>query len=142
ATRKPSPIKRVSTMQTPILKRIKRITLLWLGPVAIAVVSAWLYLHGGRYVKTDNAYLKAEMVSISSEVAGKVTDVMIQDNTYVDAGQVLFRVDQRPHLIALQQAEAQLASVRTDIAGLQAEYRNKLVTYNGAKADLAYYEKD
>lgn len=129
-------------MQTQRLKRIKRITLLWLGPVVIVAVSAWIYLHGGRYVKTDNAYLKAEMVSISSEVAGKITDVMIQDKTYVEAGQILFRVDQRPYRIALQQAEAQLASVRSDIASLQAEYRNKVVSYNGAKEDLAYYEKD
>jgi membrane fusion protein (multidrug efflux system) len=125
-----------------ILRRIKRITMLLLGPLVIAGVSVWVYLHGGRYVETDNAYLKSQMVSISTEISGRVTEVFVTDHQRVAAGELLFRVNDEPYRIALNRAEARLASVRSDIESLKAEYRNKQVVYENAREDLSYFDNE
>lgn len=125
-----------------ILRRIKRVTMLLLGPLVIAGISAWVYLHGGRFVETDNAYLKSQMVSISTEISGRVTEVFITDHQHVQSGELLFRVNDEPYRIALNRAEARLAGVRSDIESLKAEYRNKLVIYENAREDLDYFSTE
>ena len=124
------------------LKRALRIALFWLGPVAVAVTGLWLYLQGGDIVSTDNAYLKTEMVSISSEVGGKVVEVLVEDNQRVEAGQVLFRIDDEIYRIARARAEANLAKVRSNIESLRADYHNKLADIDKAKSDYEYYRKE
>ena len=51
------------------LALLKTLTLLIVGPAAIAGVSLWVYMQGGRYVSTDNAYLKTDIIAISSEIS-------------------------------------------------------------------------
>ena len=125
-----------------ILATIRRILFLWMGPVVIAIVGAWLYYHGGRYVNTDNAYLKADKVSISTEISGKVVEVYVADHDRVHQGDVLFRVDDQPYRIALARAEANLVKVRGDIESLKADYLNKTADIAKAQTDLDYYRKE
>ncbi|MDA9091370.1 HlyD family secretion protein [bacterium] len=94
---------------------------------------------GGRHVETDNAYLKANMVSISSEVSAKVVEVLITDNSPVEAGDVLFRVDDQPYQIALIRAQANLVKVGGDLESLKADYLNKLADLNKAKTQQTFY---
>ena len=112
---------------------------IWLGPVVLVVIGLWIYMTGGRHVETDNAYLKANMVSISSEVSAKVVEVLITDNSPVEAGDVLFRVDDQPYQIALIRAEANLVKVGGDIESLKADYFNKLADLNKAKTQETFY---
>jgi membrane fusion protein (multidrug efflux system) len=112
---------------------------IWLGPVVLVVIGLWIYMTGGRHVETDNAYLKANMVSISSEVSAKVVEVLITDNSPVEAGDVLFRVDDQPYQIALIRAEANLVKVGGDLESLKADYFNKLADLNKAKTQETFY---
>ena len=112
---------------------------IWLGPVILVVIGLWIYMTGGRHVETDNAYLKANMVSISSEVSAKVVEVLITDNSPVEAGDVLFRVDDQPYQIALIRAEANLVKVGGDLESLKADYFNKLADLNKAKTQETFY---
>ena len=112
---------------------------IWLGPVVLVVIGLWIYMTGGRHVETDNAYLKANMVSISSEVSAKVVEVLITDNSPVKAGDVLFRVDDQPYQIALIRAEANLVKVGGDLESLKADYFNKLADLNKAKTQETFY---
>ena len=112
---------------------------IWLGPVILVVIGLWIYMTGGRHVETDNAYLKANMVSISSEVSAKVVEVLITDNSPVKAGDVLFRVDDQPYQIALIRAEANLVKVGGDLESLKADYFNKLADLNKAKTQETFY---
>ena len=112
---------------------------IWLGPVILVVIGLWIYMTGGRHVETDNAYLKANMVSISSEVSAKVVEVLITDNSPVEAGDVLFRVDDQPYQIALIRAEANLIKVGGDLESLKADYFNKLADLNKAKTQETFY---
>ncbi|MDB9999926.1 HlyD family secretion protein [Porticoccaceae bacterium] len=112
---------------------------IWLGPFVLVVIGLWIYMTGGRHVETDNAYLKANMVSISSEVSAKVVEVLITDNSPVEAGDVLFRVDDQPYQIALIRAEANLVKVGGDLESLKADYFNKLADLNKAKTQETFY---
>jgi membrane fusion protein (multidrug efflux system) len=124
------------------LKRLMRIAVFWLGPVVVAIAGGWLYLHGGRHISTDNAYLKAEMVDISSELTGKVTEIFVANYERVVAGQVLFRLDDQVYKIALARAEANILKVRSDLESLHADYLNKIGDVQNAAADHDYYVQE
>src|SRR3546814_7846394 len=96
----------------PAPRRWLRRFLLLLGPVVVAIVGGYFYVTGGRYVSTENAYVQADKVMIAAEVSGLIAEVAVRENQQVAAGDVLFRIDDRPYRIALAEAEARLASVR------------------------------
>jgi membrane fusion protein (multidrug efflux system) len=121
---------------------LKRRATLLAGPLAIAAVAAYFYIVGGRYMETDNAYLKAGMLSIASEISGKVVEVSVADNGRVEAGQLLFRVDDQPYQIALARAEANLIKVGGDVESLKADYLNKLADLEQSKTQHDFYLRE
>ena len=64
---------------------------------------------------TSQATVQAFVVRMAPEVAGRVIEVNVADNQRVNGGDVLFRLDPEPFVIALQQAEAKLAGVGQSI---------------------------
>jgi membrane fusion protein (multidrug efflux system) len=101
----------------------KRLILLVVVPLLAALVAMIFYLLGGRYVETDNAYIKADKVPVSADVAGTIKEVLVQENQAVTAGQVLFRIDPAPFQVAIAKTEGKLAQVHSDLAALKASYR-------------------
>src|SRR5436190_871413 len=62
-----------------------------IGGVAIIVlVAGYFYFTGGRYVSTDDAYVNAARVAISTNVPGRVVELNVHDNQRVRRGAVLF----------------------------------------------------
>src|SRR5271170_3571301 len=61
-------------------------------PVALIVGGYW-YFTGGKIMSTDDAYVDADKVGISTDIAGIVQDVDVTDNQHVAAGQILYRID-------------------------------------------------
>jgi len=122
--------------------KLKRTLTLFAGPLIIAAVAIYFYMIGGRYMETDNAYLKAGMMSIASEISGKVVEVSVTDNSRVEAGQLLFRVDDQPYQIALVRAEANLVKVGGDVESLKAEYLNKLADLDKSKTQRDFYLRE
>ena len=101
---------------------VLRAVLLVVAPLAAAAVGLYLYAESGRYVTTENAYIKSNVVAISSDVSGRVEWVGVDDHALVRKGQILFRLDQQPFRIALDRAEAQLDLVRTQVENLRTDY--------------------
>src|SRR6185312_17105257 len=100
---------------------------LMIGGVAIvAVVSLAFYLAGGRYVTTDDAYVHAAKLMVSTDVSGLVKDVDVREGQHVTKGQVLFRLDPQPFQIALDNAKAALAQTVQDVESTRATYRSLL----------------
>lgn len=97
-----------------------RFLLLVVVPLIAAVIGVWVYLAGGRYISTDNAYVGAPKVLITPDISGKIDKVRVREGQRVAAGDELFEIDPKPFRIALTQAEAKLATVRTDFAILKA----------------------
>lgn len=106
-------------------RRGTRFLLLFVVPLLVVLVAAGFYLHGGRYIATENAYVKADKVLIGTEVAGRIAEVLVRENQQVEPGQPLLRLDPLPFRIALARAEAQLAQVGTELRVLKASYHEK-----------------
>ena len=76
-------------------RRGVRVLLLGLGPLVLAAAAGYFYLTGGRYVSTDDAYVRADKVQISSDVAGRVIEVSVGDHQQVIKGAPLDRKSTR-----------------------------------------------
>ncbi|GGO80359.1 membrane protein [Marinobacterium nitratireducens] len=119
-----------------------RIALMLAIPLLVVSVAVAFYLSGGRFVETDNAYLKANKAPISSEVSGRVQEVLVRDNDSVERGDVLFRIDPAAFETALQRADARLAGVRTELEALQESYRQKQAEIGEADTDLGFWQRE
>lgn len=103
----------------------KRLLLLVVLPSIALIIGLFFYLLSGRYVETENAYIKAEKVPVSTQVSGVIKEVLVQENQQVNAGQVLYRLDPEPFQVALSKAESNLAQVRINLLALKASYHEK-----------------
>jgi len=126
----------------PRRRRTLRRLLLALGPIIVLGGAAFAYTTGGRYVSTDNAYVHAGKVTIATDVSGIVANVAVRESQTVKEGQLLFTLDQEPFRIALAGAEANLGTVRNQLATLKATYGQKLAQIEQARTDVAFYESN
>ncbi len=132
-----------SPPQTPVTNRRRtRLLLLVVVPALALLGIGAIYMLGGRYVETDNAYVKADKVPISTEVLGRVAKVFVEENQQVRAGQPLFELDQESFRVAVAKAEAELAKVRTDLVALQTSYRGQQAEIAVARTRHAYALKE
>lgn len=122
-------------------RRRLRWALFLLLPILLLAGSYW-YVTGGQVMSTDNAYVEADKIGISTDVSGMVKEVDVKDNQHVQRGQVLFRLDNLPFRLALQRAEAQVGIVRNDIDALKANYRNMQAQIKQAQDDIDYYDRE
>jgi membrane fusion protein (multidrug efflux system) len=123
-------------------RRLVRGLLLLLGPAVLIVLAIHLYLAGGRFVHTDNAYVRADKVTISTDVSGVVADVPVRNDQRVEAGQVLVQLDDEPYRYLLAGAAAQLITVRSEIDALKANYRQKQEAIKRAETDVAFFARE
>jgi len=115
---------------------------MWSVPILVVLAIAFFYFTGGRYVSTDNAYVKAAQVAISSNVSGRVNAVNVRDNQEVRQGETLFALDDAPFRIAVEQTQAQLAGARLQVTALKATYRQRQADLQSAQDTLAYQESE
>jgi len=81
------------------------------------------YLSSGRYVGTDDAYVKAAQLNVTTDVSGMVKTVEVKEGQRVAAGDVLFRIDPEPFQIALDNAKATELQAEMTVSSLKADYR-------------------
>jgi membrane fusion protein (multidrug efflux system) len=107
-------------------------------PPIVLVLGGYFYVTGGQVMSTDDAYVQAERVGISTDVSGIVQDVDVKDNQRVEAGQLLYRLDPRQFQIALDNAKANLAQIALSIDAMKQDYKRMLsdVAAQQAQVDL------
>jgi membrane fusion protein (multidrug efflux system) len=114
--------------------------ILLLGVPALTVAGAlYFWVNGGRHVATENAYVKADIVQIAAETAGKVYEIAVRDHAQVRVGDVLMRLDPEPLQIALAKAEAEVDGSRGQVRTLIASYREALSELAEAKSRVGYW---
>jgi Biotin-lipoyl like len=74
----------------PRQRRLRR-ALFALLPLAV-IAGAYWYVTGGQVMSTDDAYVEAEKVGVSTDVSAIVKEIDVSDDQRVDAGQVLYRL--------------------------------------------------
>ena len=122
----------------PEPRRWLRRTLFILLPLALLGAGYW-YVSGGQVMSSDDAYVEADKVGVSTDVSGIVKEVGVTENQHVDAGQILYRLDDLPFQIALKRSEAQVGMVADALHALQANYRDMQTQIVQARNDIGYY---
>ncbi|HIL83028.1 MAG TPA: HlyD family secretion protein [Pseudomonadales bacterium] len=122
-------------------RRLKRTFFLIVIPLTAICVALYLYAAGGRYVSTNNAYVKANIIIISTEVSGRVTSMLVADNQAVEANDILLQLDSSPLEIALNRARAQMAVIRTELESLRADYGETVVQAQLAEDKVRYLDR-
>jgi len=97
----------------------RRIVLLVGVPIAVIIIAGLVWLWGGRYVSTDNAYVVAQKVIVTPSVAGRILSVDVKEGQHVQPGDVLFRIDPATYELTLKQADAHLAQTITVFESLK-----------------------
>ena len=123
------------------MKFLFRLVLLIVLPGAAALIGAYVYVTGQRYVTSENAFVKANKIAVSSEVAGKVLSVDVGEHDTVHEGQILFQIDDEAYRIEQAEAHAALQRIRNDVESLRATYRVKQAELRLARYDYSYFDK-
>jgi membrane fusion protein (multidrug efflux system) len=92
----------------------------------VLIAGGYWYVSGGQMMSTDDAYVEADKVGISTDVSGIVKDIDVTDNQHVNAGQILYRLDPRQFQIALDNTKANLAQVALTLDSMKQDYRRML----------------
>jgi membrane fusion protein (multidrug efflux system) len=109
------------------------------GVVIVAVGGLAFWLTGGRYVSTDDSYVEASKLMVSTDVSGLVADVDVKEGQLVHKGDILFRLDPKPFQIAVANAKSQLAQTVLNIRSMEQDYQRMLrdIDAQHAQVELA-----
>jgi membrane fusion protein (multidrug efflux system) len=113
-----------------------RQALFFLLPLALIGGGYW-YVAGGRIMSTDDAYVNADKVGISTDVSGTVSEVNVTDNQQVAAGQILYRLDPLQFQITLANAQANRAQIALTLDSMRRDYRRMLTDAAAEQAQVA-----
>ena len=119
-----------------------RLVLLVVIPLIALVAGGYFYLTSGRYISTDNAYIGAQKVLITPDISGKISNVLVTEGQHVNAGDALIEIDPEPFRIAVTQAEARLAAVRTEYANLKTNFTSLQKRIALARETLELKQRD
>jgi multidrug efflux system membrane fusion protein len=109
--------------------------LIVIGAIALSIYVTRLYY---VYPRTDDAYVRANVVGIAAHVSGPIVQMPIVDNQHVKQGGLLFVVDPRPYQSTLDRAEADLALTNLQIKALDDSIRSAKSREIQLAAELAY----
>ncbi|MGH6678657.1 MAG: HlyD family secretion protein [Bradyrhizobium sp.] len=104
--------------------------------VVIAALAYWQVSLSG-YVSTDDAFIDARTVAISSQVNAAIVDVPVTDNELVKAGAVLVRLDDRDFKAQADQAQAQVDQGKATIANVEAQLAAQQARIDQAEKQVA-----
>ena len=120
----------------------KKLRLFILAAVIVAVVGGawWYYRHitYGQYMQsTDNAYVAADSVVVSSKVAGYVDAVLVSENDQVARGEALVQLDLRDYQAQAAQARAQIAATLAGAGTIRSQVNEQDAAIRQTRAQLA-----
>jgi len=136
------------------LKRRLFIFLVVVLLIALAFFAQW-YLKGRFFETTDNAYVQGEITRVSSQLGARVSEVLVRDNQHVDKGQLLVRLEPDDFSLAIDRAQATLATREAErvqaqskltqqsslIAASDAQVQANQATLGRTQIDLARLQK-
>ncbi|MFT3972982.1 MAG: HlyD family secretion protein [Amaricoccus sp.] len=120
--------------------RLRRNLLIAAVPLALALGGGYVWVTGGRYVATDDAYVKQDRVTVMPQVSGQIASVSVAENQTVKAGDPLFTIDDSAYRATVAADEARLQSARLDVEKLKAAYAQAVSEASTARDALATAE--
>ena len=120
---------------------LTRFVLLFVLPAVAVVAGGHYWVKATRYVTTENAYVKAHHLAISSDIDGRATRVLVRENDQVKKGDLLIELDPEQYRIDLAKSEAELAGIRNTLDALRAEYRTAQAELVDARQEINYFKR-
>ena len=129
---------RQETERNPRLGNRLRLLIMISLPLALALGGGLYWYLTRDLVSTDNAYVRQDIVAVSSDVGGRISEVLVRENEQVEAGDVLFRIDSEPYEVALAQANAQVAAAQVNFGELRTKYQGTTAEITKARKDIEF----
>jgi membrane fusion protein, multidrug efflux system len=104
--------------------------------VAVAFGLRWL-LHGRFMMSTEDAYLRADSVTIAPRVSGYIDEIYVKENQHVAAGQPILHIDKRNYRDTLSQQSASVSARKADLDAADSQIRQQQDVIAQNKAQLA-----
>ena len=122
-------------------KIIRPIILLVVALIAIfAIIHIWNYYNSEPW--TRDGRVRGDVIQVSSDVSGLVTEVLVQDNQSVKKGQVLFKIDVARQAIDVEQAKSDLAKAKAGLAAAQADLAQAQANVVKSEANINWADKN
>ena len=119
-----------------------RFILLVIIPTLIVLFSIGFYYSLGRYIKTENAYIKAPIISIQSQISGRIVDVYIKNNQKVNVGDKLFKLDTSELKLNLIEQQENLNTIKQEIDNRKAKLNEAKAEVSLAKEKIKFYKSE
>ena len=108
--------------------------------ILLVVAGTWFglskYNHGKHHEETDDAQLEANISPVIPRIAGYIKEVRVKDNQLVKKGDTLFILDDRDMALRVQQAEAALATAKSNLGSAEAATTASKATINSSQANI------
>ena len=122
-------------------KAIRPIILLLMILIAVfAIIHIWNYYNAEPW--TRDGRVRGDVIQVSSDVSGLVTDVLVQDNQTVKKGQVLFKIDTARQALDVEQAISDLARAKAGLAEAEASLAQAKANVIKSQANIDLADKN
>ncbi|MGB9421315.1 MAG: biotin/lipoyl-binding protein, partial [Candidatus Acidiferrum sp.] len=140
----PEPTKAAPAQKPLASPKLRRGLMIAAVVLIVAALGLFLYFHNRE--STDDAQVDGHITPVASKIYGRVSNVLIDDNQPVKAGQVIVQIDPADYQAAVDQAQAALdiAEDEARSAGVDVPRTTETVvsTTDNADAQLAGAEAD
>ena len=120
----------------------KRFLLLVLLPSLIVLFTLGYFYSLGRFITTENAYIKAPIISIQSEISGRIDQVYIKNNQKISKGEKLFKIDVAKLNLDLAEQKEILSNTFQEIENIKAKYKEAQQQINLANEKIVYFSSE
>jgi len=108
--------------------------------ILLVLAGGWFglskYNHGKHHEETDDAQLEANISPVIPRIPGYVKEVRVKDNQIVKKGDTLVVLDDRDMVLKVLQAEAALATAKTNLGSAEANTTASKATINSSQANI------
>ena len=125
--------------ETDKKKNFNRFILLIFIPLMTIMFTLGFFYSLGRYITTENAYIKAPIISIQSQIPGRVKTVFVKDNQQVKKGQKLFKIDTEKLKLDLSEQKQNLLTIKKEIDNRKSKYNEAKEEIKLAEEEIKYY---
>src|SRR4051794_10021258 len=121
------------------MRNLRPLALIRVPPLGIARALVF-WRKGGRYVSTENAFVKAGIPRSARAGPGRIVDVGGRDHQSVAEGELLVQLDPEPYRLALARADAEVDSARAIVEALKVSLRENRADAKETENRLTYLE--
>ncbi len=115
-------------------KKIKGLVILLTVIIAAGWLGLKMFITSKTHIETDNAFIEARIVPVSSKVSGTVGRVLVDDNQFVKRGDLLVEIDERDYKLEIAKAAAGVGMAENETGGEQMKAEGAHAALQSAKA--------